>query len=165
MSFTEPLIFQADKLFVFIGAGFLFGLIYEFALFVRSLFSDKKSAWIIQDVLFFITITILFFFIGLAYSNGVFRVIYVASAVIGFTVFKVSLGRIVKSVFRKTERIIKVFIRVISLPVIKLNGLLLSCFGLLSIPFKKLYKFSNKICTEKIKIKVKKHLKKEQKSV
>ena len=116
MNFTEPLIAQYDKFFIFTGFGFLIGFVYDFALFVRELLSSKKAAWIIQDVLFSVAATISMYLMFLAYSNGEIRVILIFSAAAGFVIYKLTVGKPVKKILSKIGKTIDKVVEILLKP-------------------------------------------------
>lgn len=136
MNFTEPLIAQYDKFFVFIGFGFLVGFFYDFVFFVRELISRKKAAWIIQDIFFSIAVTISAYLMFLAYSNGEIRIILIFSSAVGFAVYKLTIGKQVAKVLEKVAGIINYVIDILLRPFKALTNFIERKIGKIKSKFK-----------------------------
>lgn len=99
MSYSEPLLWQLYNFLFFIGFGFLSGFLFRFIEFVRELFSSRKAAVIVQDIVFSVLATILMFVFLLTYADGKIRLNLILAAALGAAVFFLTVGKAVKKAF------------------------------------------------------------------
>lgn len=93
MIYSGPL---SDQIIVFIrciGLGVLLGIIYEAFSLLRCFLSDKTRAYVICDIAFSLTATVISFFYMILYNNGRVRLNLVAAQIIGGVAFHYSVGR------------------------------------------------------------------------
>ena len=97
MSYTAPVQGQLFTLAVFLGVGFLLGLLFELLRFLRRLFAGEGVAAVrVQDVLFCTLSFFVLFFSLLAFSNGKLRVHLLLTAAAGFMAFRLSVGGLLR---------------------------------------------------------------------
>lgn len=92
MKYSEPLRAQLLVVFVFLGVGFLLGVWYLICSFLRKLAYEKRSVTFLSDILFFFGAFAVCFASFLSYTNGLWRLPALLSAVGGFCLFRLSFG-------------------------------------------------------------------------
>ncbi len=93
MNYSEPL---SNQILVFIrgvGFGVLLGLLYECFCVLRVFLSDKKWAYVVCDVLFGLTGTVMSFFFMVLYNDGRVRLNLMAAQLLGGIAFHIAAGR------------------------------------------------------------------------
>ncbi len=93
MNYAEPLSNQVLVFIRSVGFGVLLGLIYELFSAVRILLGDKKRAYILCDISFSLTATVLSFFYMVLYNSGRVRLNLLAAQLIGAIAFHIAAGR------------------------------------------------------------------------
>lgn len=128
MTYTEPLFNQVSRFATSVGFGFIICILYFVLFFIRKVISDKKSAVIIQDVVFGITGTIMSFFYMVIYNNGEVRFNLLIGEVTGAAVLYLTAGKYIKSFLGKTAVLIRRIIGNILLPLRLYFNALISYF-------------------------------------
>ncbi len=75
--------------------GFLFGLYYEVFRFMRLSFPHGTFLVFIEDLLFFLPISLIYIFFNYALSDGVVRYFSILGVVMGFLLYLATLGKII----------------------------------------------------------------------
>lgn len=97
MSYGKPADDQFFVLAVFLGIGFMLGLMFELLRFLRRLFAgDGTAAVRVQDVLFCMAAFFVQFFSLLAFADGELRAHLLLSSAAGFLVFRCSVGELLR---------------------------------------------------------------------
>ena len=125
-----------------LGFGFLLGVYYRLIMAFRKEISEKKTAYIIFDVFFCVSATILTFCFFLVYTDGQVRLISIFALALGFLIYLFSADVILK--------------KLLHFPVM----LLISSVKLLFLPstfIMRLIKKGKKKISEKIKVKKQNH--------
>lgn len=107
-----------------VGFGFFIGLVYVLFQFVRSLISDGKIAFLVCDILFSVTYTLLCFIFMLAYTDGEMRVELLIAMAIGFFVFFFSLGKYLQKLLSLVSGAFSCVCEILFLPSKKIAKLL-----------------------------------------
>lgn len=116
MTYTEPLFNQISRFAVSVGFGFIICILYFNIFFIRKVISDKKSAVIVQDVVFGIITTIMSFFYMVIYNNGEARLNLLIGEITGAVVFYFALGKYIVAYIEKTAVLIRKIVLNILLP-------------------------------------------------
>ncbi len=110
MNYAEPLSNQVLVFIRSVGFGVLLGLIYELFSAVRILLGEKKRAYILCDISFSLTATVLSFFYMVLYNSGRVRLNLLAAQLIGAIAFHLAAGRYLVKPFNflmeKTRRLL-----------------------------------------------------------
>lgn len=77
-----------------VALGFLFGLYYELFRFIRLAFPHSPFLVGIEDLLFFLPVTLIFLFFCYAFSDGVIRWFSLLGAFSGFILYLLTLGKL-----------------------------------------------------------------------
>ncbi|MCM1543962.1 MAG: hypothetical protein NC110_01570 [Ruminococcus sp.] len=130
-----------------VGFGFIIGIFYRLVSAVRRVISSKKTAYIVQDVFFSVTATVLCFLFMLAYSNGDVRLDLIAAIAVGAGIYFLTMDSLIRSVVEPFAALIK-----------KLLSLLFRPFIVLASIFKRL-NLKRKSETAKVKARLKEKVK------
>lgn len=101
-----------------VGFGFLIGIFYRIVFAVRQTKSNKKSAYIVQDVFFSVVTTVLSFLFMLVYSNGEVRLDLIVAIFVGSAIYFVTVDKLVKSIVEPVALLIKKLIGLILSPAV-----------------------------------------------
>ena len=105
MSYGTPGAKQLLTVAVFLGTGFLLGLLFELLRFLRRLFAGEGTAAIrVQDLLFCAASFFVLFVALLAYSDGELRLHLLLAAAGGFFSFRCSAGRFLRKTLDRFSR-------------------------------------------------------------
>ena len=96
--------------FAAVVMGFIFGLYYEVFRFLRLAGLSSPGLVFVQDLLFFLPVTLLFLFLHYALSDGVIRYFSVAGVTVGFLLYFASLGKILLFFSETILRAIRFFL-------------------------------------------------------
>ena len=99
-----------EAVIVFLFLGFGIGAIYDIFRFFRLLFK-KKWVEFFLDFLFFFTISPIIFLFLLSYNNGLVRVFYFTSVLLGFLVYILTLYRVTVYIFRPITGVIRFVVK------------------------------------------------------
>jgi len=86
---------QVNHLFLSCGLGFLLGLYYDFYRVPRLIMRSGRRVIFFQDVLFFLTSSIITFLFSLAVMDGKLRFYLFLGEAIGFAAYYFTIGRLV----------------------------------------------------------------------
>ncbi len=104
------------------GFGFVLGLLFDFSELVLGLLPKKKTAVIIRDVAYMVSVTFLMHLFSLAVDNGEFKFYIYAMAALGWGIFYFTLNRFTRRLReRLTSVILTVFKRLKSV-ILKLSS-------------------------------------------
>ena len=95
---------------VFFGAivlGACFGVLYDLFRIIRMVFFKSFTAVFIEDVLFWIVVTIVTIFYTILFNNGELRLSLIITGTIGFLVYYFTLGRLVFKIFLTLFNVLK----------------------------------------------------------
>ncbi len=110
MNYAEPLSNQVLVFIRSVGFGVLLGLIYELFSAFRILLGDKKRAFVLCDIAFSLTATVMSFFYMVLYNSGSVRLNLLAAQLIGAAAFHIAAGRFLVKPFnflmKKIRRIL-----------------------------------------------------------
>lgn len=107
-----------------IGLGFILGIIYYIIEFVRKTISIKRTAVILQDILFSLVTSLLEFVFMQIYTDGEVRLDLILASAVGFAILCLSVGKYIRRMlgrlslglnhiilfFTKPFRVIKKFV-------------------------------------------------------
>ena len=79
-----------------IGLGFILGIIYFIIEFVRKTISIKRSAALLQDILFSLVTSLLEFVFMQIYTDGEVRLDLILASAAGFTILCLSVGKYIR---------------------------------------------------------------------
>lgn len=88
-------LFQPYLLVVYLLAGFLGGLVFDFGNFIKFLFANKKIPSIVIDFIQTIICIFLLFFVNLSFNYGTFRLFVIILFLFAFSLERFSLGKII----------------------------------------------------------------------
>ena len=91
--------------------GFFFGLYYEVFRFLRLSFPHNSLTVGIEDLLFFLPVTVIFLLFTYAFSSGVVRWFSVFGAVLGFLLYLCTLGKLLMFCSEKILSVIRKVLR------------------------------------------------------
>ena len=98
---------------VFFGAillGAAFGVVYDIFRIIRLVVLKSSVAVFVEDILFWIIVTITTFFFTILFNNGELRLSLIISETVGFLIYYLTLGRVVfkcfSAVFKAISEII-----------------------------------------------------------
>jgi spore cortex biosynthesis protein YabQ len=102
--------------------GFLLGLYYEVFRFLRLAFPHKSILVALEDLAFWIPTTAVFLLFTFAFSDGILRWFSFAGALIGFLLYRYSLGRLLfffaKQILDTVKGIFRFFYQKTVLPLV-----------------------------------------------
>ena len=134
---------QQLSLFLYsLGFGFLSGVYYRFIMTVRKEISEKKTAYIVFDVFFCVSLTVFTFCFFLVYTDGQVRLISILACVIGFIIYIFSVDVFLKKLMHFPVTILISSVKLLFLPLTFILRLL---------------RKGNKRISEKIKVKKQNH--------
>lgn len=99
-----------------LGFGFLLGVYYRLIMAFRKEISEKKTAYIIFDVFFCVSATILTFCFFLVYSDGQIRLISIFASVIGFIIYIFSADVFLKKLLHFPVKFLISSVKLLFLP-------------------------------------------------
>ncbi len=115
---------QINHFLFAVGFGFLAGILYRLIACVREAVSNKKTAFIVQDIFFSVIITVLCFTFMLVYSNGEVRLDLLFAILLGAGVYFLTLDTIFKSAAKTAAQTVKKILLLVFKPfVIIFNAL------------------------------------------
>lgn len=94
MSYSEPLVRQAQVFLVFFGVGCLLRLVLFVFDFFRLLFSNRRAAAYVCDTLFCAAALLIIFFFFLAFTNGRVRLVLLFASGAGFAITQRGIGKL-----------------------------------------------------------------------
>lgn len=111
---------QLGRFLIYIAAGFVLGLLYDFFSALRFDFPALKLAASLLDAIFWIIFTIMFFTVLQLFCNGEFYWFFLVGAVLGFVLYLFTLSKILLRIFQKiicfaaavTKRILHIIYRI-----------------------------------------------------
>ncbi|MBQ7295675.1 MAG: spore cortex biosynthesis protein YabQ [Clostridia bacterium] len=92
MNYAEPLSNQIVVFIRSVGLGVLLGFVYEIFSVLRTLLSDKRWAYIICDLCFCFSATLMSFFFMVLYNGGTVRLNLILAQAAGGVAFHLSVG-------------------------------------------------------------------------
>lgn len=102
------------------------GVVYTILSFIRTVFKNKRSITFLCDVAFMLIFAVITYIFSVGFTQGFVRVYVLAGEIIGFVVFKLTLGslsqrlfRYIFSIFSKISAIIQKNISVFAKKVLK----------------------------------------------
>ena len=108
MSYAAPAGEQMLSLAVFLATGFLLGLLFELLRFLRRLFAGEGTAAVrVQDILLCVLSFFVLFFAFLAYGDGRLRLHLLLSSAVGFLVFRLFPGSLLRLLLDRCSAAIK----------------------------------------------------------
>ncbi len=118
MSYTEPLLNQVSRFLMSMGFGFILCVLYLAFSFLRMIMGEKKWMYIISDMLFGITATVLSFFFMIIYNNGQVRFNLVLGQMIGGIVLYFTIGRYLTKPIEAVSLTVRKAVRVFLMPAV-----------------------------------------------
>lgn len=144
-----PLQTQLRLLFVFLGLGFLLGLLYDAMRFIRLSVSRSKALLIVFDCLFVLTAAGVWFCCSLAANYGRIHAYTLLACAVGFCVYYFTFDAFVRRVTARVVAALRRFYRLIfcvfSLPVRLAVAFVTSVAHVAGIPAKKIHKKIKKL--------------------
>ncbi len=92
----------AQQFQVFFGAiilGAVFGVLYDIFRIIRLMFFKSPVAVFVEDILFWLLVTIITFFFTILFNNGELRLSLIICETLGFLIYYFTLGRLVFKCF------------------------------------------------------------------
>lgn len=94
-----------------VGFGIATGLYYEFFRFLRAALSHNDLIVAIEDLVFFLSFTVFFLLFEFVFSDGIIRWFSVAGMLMGFSLYRKTLGRLIRSVYSKILGFLRMILR------------------------------------------------------
>lgn len=143
---------QQLELFLYsLGYGFTLGLYYRLIMIVRKAISEKKTAYIVFDILFSVTATVVTFCFFLVYTDGQVRLVSVFAASAGFVVYLLSADFFIKKLFYYPVKLIVSSVKLLFRPLTLVIHFIKNLCKKLSVKIKTGRKNKNSNSDEKIK--------------
>ncbi len=103
----SPLLWANTLFLQSILLGFLFGLLYEVFRFLRLAIPHPDLVTNLEDLIFFLPATLLFLFFTFAFSDGVIRWFSLFGVLLGFFLYRNTLGKILWLLSREILALIR----------------------------------------------------------
>ncbi len=97
-----------------IPLGVAIGVFYGVIKFIRIVFDFRKTATIISDIVFMLISTVAIYLFSIAYIQGFVRIYVFIGCIIGFLLYRLSLGRLITKIYRPIVKFISNIIDIIS---------------------------------------------------
>lgn len=116
--------YEIDKFFYYIILGVICGVIFDFFAALRCKKTVKMLTVIIQDIFFYVIITLLTFFVMLHLNSAELRVYIFIAMLLGFVTYRITVSKRVVVLFFNIgniiRKIVKVFITITIFPIFKI---------------------------------------------
>ncbi len=114
-----------------IPLGAALGALYGVLALIRFAFNSKKSTVIPLDIIFMLLCSLCVFYFSLGFLDGYVRIYVILGVLIGFFIYRLTLGRLLHKIFK---------------PIVKLTrGIIVAIFTKIELIAKKLLKISFKV--------------------
>ncbi len=127
---------QLYLIFLFCGLGYLLGLYYDIFRIVRLIMQSGKWTVFIEDIIFCLTSTLLFFLYSLSLTGGHIRWHLTFGAAVGFWAYRVTMSKLVvwfaQKLYALILRLWSLIVAVITFPFTLLFRLLHPVFAVFS---------------------------------
>lgn len=108
-----------------IPLGVAIGIFYGIIKFIRTAFDFKKTATVIADIIFMLTLSIAIYLFSIAYILGFVRIYVFIGCMIGFLLYRLTLGRLLTRIYSPIVKFISKLIDIISTKIKKIAKKLL----------------------------------------
>jgi len=82
-----------------IPLGIVIGILYGIIKFIRIAFNFRKTSTIISDVAFMLISTVAIYLFSIAYIQGLVRIYVFIGCIIGFLIYRLSIGRLIARIY------------------------------------------------------------------
>ena len=97
-----------------IPLGVAIGILYGAIKFIRTAFDFRRIATIISDIVFMLISTVVIYLFSIAYIQGFVRIYVFIGCIIGFLIYRLSIGRIITKIYSPIISFISKIIDIIS---------------------------------------------------
>ncbi|MCD7827636.1 MAG: spore cortex biosynthesis protein YabQ [Clostridiales bacterium] len=119
---------QIENIMPAVGLGFVMGFAYDIVRFIRLNFSKGKYLLFITDMLYIVACTLSSFLLYLAVNFGHIRAYLVVAELLGFGVYRCSLGIFIYRLFVGLSKGLRHVFRILTAPVRYFFGVIGSIF-------------------------------------